>query len=316
MSEFDIVVVGELNVDMILQDISSFPEMGKEKIAKNMILTMGSASAIFASNVARLGAKVGFAGKLGRDYFAEIVLSTLKERGVDCGGIDQDENTQTGITVSLTFPHNYAMVTYMGAMEEFTLEDVRFDYIQKGRHMHLSSFYLQPGLRPGCAELFRRAKAAGLSTSFDPGWDPQEKWAEDTREVLENVDVFLPNEKEALNISGCKTVDGALEELGAYSQVVVIKRGGQGATCLADGEIIRTGIYRVEPVDTTGAGDSFNAGFLYEWLQGSDIRQCLATGTACGALATTKMGGTTASPTKKELREFLVSRHHEAIFMD
>ncbi|MFB0515545.1 MAG: carbohydrate kinase family protein, partial [Candidatus Neomarinimicrobiota bacterium] len=147
MSELDIVVVGELNVDMILQDIASFPEMGKEKIAKNMVLTMGSASAIFASNVARLGARVGFAGKLGRDHFAEIVLHTLRERGVDCGGIDQDESTQTGVTVVMTFPHNYAMITYMGAMEEFTLDDVRFDYIRKGRHMHLSSFYLQPGLR-------------------------------------------------------------------------------------------------------------------------------------------------------------------------
>lgn len=313
MSQLDIVVVGELNVDLILQDISSFPEIGKEKLAKNMVLTMGSASAILASNVARLGTKVGFVGKLGRDQFAEIVMSTLRENNVDCSGITLDDGVQTGVTVALTFPDNYAMITYMGAMEEFALEEVNFDYLQKARHMHLSSFYLQPGLRPGCAALFMRAKAAGLTTSLDPGWDPHEEWREDILEVLEHVDVFLPNKQEALRISGCETEADALERLGGYAAVIVIKRGKQGAICRADGEIIRTRTYQVDPVDTTGAGDSFNAGFLYDWLQGSDIRHCLMSGNACGALATTKMGGTTASPTKEELDGFLAN-HPESIF--
>ncbi|MFB0517061.1 MAG: carbohydrate kinase family protein, partial [Candidatus Neomarinimicrobiota bacterium] len=165
-----------------------------------------------------------------------------------------------------------------------------------------------------CAELFKRAKGAGLTTSFDPGWDPQEEWTEDIMEVLRNVDVFLPNEQEALNISDRKTVDEALAELGSYSQVAVIKQGEEGVTCLADERIIRVRTYRVEPVDTTGAGDSFNAGFLNEWLQGSDIRQCLKAGAACGALATTKMGGATASPTMEELKQFLASHEHEDIF--
>lgn len=313
MKALDVVVIGELNVDMILQDLSSFPEMGKEKIARNMVLTMGSASAILACNIARLGVNVGFVGQLGIDSYADIVLNTLRERGVDTGGVVQNEKTQTGITVALTFPDNYAMVTYMGAMEEFALEEVNFDYLRKARHMHFSSFYLQPGLRPGCAALFMRAKAAGLTTSLDPGWDPHEEWREDILEVLEHVDVFLPNEQEALRISGCETVADALERLGRYAPVIVIKRGKQGAICRADGEIIRTRTYQVDPVDTTGAGDSFNAGFLYDWLQGSDIRHCLMSGNACGALATTKMGGTTASPTKEELDGFLAN-HPESIF--
>lgn len=309
----DIVVVGELNVDLILQDISSFPEIGKEKLAKNMVLTIGSASAILASNVARLGIKVGFVGKLGRDHFAEIVMSTLRENNVDCHGIILDDSVQTGVTVALTFPDNYAMVTYMGAMETFSVEDVNFDYLRKGRHLHFSSYYLQPAMRTGCAELFRRAKEIGLTTSLDPGWDPHEEWREDILEVLEHVDVILPNEQEALHISGCETVADALERLGRYAPVIVIKLGKQGAICRADDEIIRTRTYQVDPVDTTGAGDSFNAGFLCDWLQGSDIRQCLKSGNACGALATTKMGGTTASPTKEELDGFLAN-HPENIF--
>ncbi|UCD37177.1 MAG: carbohydrate kinase family protein [Fidelibacterota bacterium] len=316
MSEFDVVVVGELNVDLILQDVSSLPEMGKEKLAEGMELTMGSASAILASNLARLGVRVGFAGKLGRDRFAEVVLATLEERGVDTGGITQDADARTGITVSMTFPDNYAMVTYMGVMEEYSLEEVPLDYVLQGRHLHLSSFYLQPGLRPGCAELFQRAKEAGLSTSFDPGWDPQEEWAADIKDVLPFVDVFLPNEQEALSISDQSTVAAAISELGGYSPVVVIKQGSGGAVCLAEGESIKTGIYTVNSVDTTGAGDSFNAGFLYEWLGGKDIHQSLKSGSACGALATTKLGGSTASPTIQELESFLDEYRDEPIFVD
>lgn len=311
MAEFDVVVVGELNVDLILHDVSSFPEMGTEKIAKNMVLAMGSASAILASNMANLGAKVGFVGKLGRDHFGEIILNTLKDHGVDCGGIQRDEAARTGVTVSMTFPSNYAMVTYMGAMEKFALQDIDFGYLRKGQHMHLSSFYLLPGLRPACAELFRQAKEAHLTTSFDPGWDPQEEWKEDIQEVLKLVDIFLPNEQEALNISGCRTVGEALDRMDRTCPVVIIKRGKQGALCRVKGETIKTRAFEVESVDTTGAGDSFNAGFLFEWLRGSDVRQCLKVGSACGALTTTKMGGTTASPSREELNHFLAAQTDE-----
>lgn len=313
MDQLDVVVVGELNVDLILQDISSFPEMGKEKLARDMLLTMGSASAILASNLARLGVRVGFAGKLGKDQFAEVVLSTLTERGVDVGGIEQDAESRTGVTVALTFPDNYAMVTFMGAMQEFGIGDVDFEYVATAKHLHLSSYYLQPAIRRDCEVLFGRAKEAGMTTSFDPGWDPEEEWAEDIRKVLQYVDVFLPNEQEALHISGQDTTERALADLGAQSTVVVIKKGGDGAICLANGEVIKTGVYTITPIDTTGAGDSFNAGFLYEFLQGSDIRQCLAAGSACGALATTKLGGSTASPTIQELNSFLDDHRAENV---
>ncbi len=314
MKDLDVVVVGELNVDMILQDLSSFPEMGKEKIAREMVLTMGSASAILACNIARLGVKTGFIGNLGRDSYADIVLGTLKERQVDIGGIRQTGDVQTGITVAMSFPGDYAMVTYMGAMEEFTFDEVDFGYLGRAKHMHLSSYYLQPGLRPRCAELFQKAKAAGLSTSFDPGWDPDEHWEADIIEVLKHVDVFLPNKQEALNISHEDSVEKALATLGGYSPVVVIKLGAEGAVCSANGNRLKTRTFQVNPVDTTGAGDSFNSGFLYQWLQGADIKDCLRTGSACGALAVTKIGGTTASPTAVELESFL-AENTEDIFI-
>ena len=313
MKTFDVIVVGELNADLILQDIPSFPEMGKEKLAKDMVLTMGSASAIMASNIALLGLNVGFSGKLGRDRFGEVVLEGLRDRRVDCSGVFSDPSVKTGVTVVMSFPQDYSMLTYMGAMESFTVDDVDFDYIEKGRHLHFSNFYLQPGMRQGCAELFKRAKKAGLTTSFDPGWDPEENWDRDIFEVFEYIDVFLPNDREALLITGENSLEDALNHLGRMMQTVVVTRGRDGALCRSEGRMISSTVYKVDVKDTTGAGDSFNSGFLYRWLRGGDIRDCMVYGSACGAMATTKMGGSTASPTLEELEAFLIQHPEEII---
>lgn len=313
MKELDIVVVGELNADLILQDIPSFPELGKEKLANEMTLTMGSASAILSTNIARLGLKVGFLGKLGKDRLGEVVLETLRSRGVDLSGIILDESVQTGITVVLSYPDDYAMVTYMGAMADYTVDEVDFEYVQRANHLHLSSVYLQPGMQVGTEELFRKAKDLGLTTSLDPGWDPFEKWDSEIFKTLEHVDVFLPNEQEALHITGTQTVPEALEKLSKVSETVVITQGSRGIICSHQGEIIQSKVYLVEPKDTTGAGDSFNAGFLYQWINGGDIREAIRYGSACGAIATTRLGGSAASPSLKELQEFF-SAHQEDIF--
>lgn len=290
-----------------------FPGIGKEVIARNMLQTLGSASAILASNMARLGMNVGFLGKLGQDYYGDMIISTLEKRNVDCSGIVVGDDVKTGITVSMTFPDDYAMVTYMGAMENFTLDEVNFGYVSSARHMHFSSFYLQPGMRSGCAKLFQKAKDMGLTTSFDPGWDPEEKWEADIFSILDSVDVFLPNESEALNITECHTVEDALETLSRHSSVVVIKQGVNGSILKSDDLVQKTKTYLVAAEDTTGAGDSFNAGFLSRWLKGNNLRECLIAGNACGAIATTKLGGATASPTDRELTEFL-EKHNENIF--
>jgi len=312
MTTFDVIVVGELNADLILQDMPSFPEMGKEKLAKNMTLTMGSASAILATNITRLGLKTGFVGKLGEDHFGEVVLETLKARNVDISGIQFDPGVKTGVTVVLSFPDDYAMVTHMGAMEFFSLDDVDFDYIKQAKHLHLSSFYLQPAMRKGAAELFKKAKDLGLSTSFDPGWDPDEQWENDIFDVLKYVDIFMPNEQESRFISGKEDIQDILNFFADYNEVVVITQGSKGAICRHMDETFQAGVFNVESKDTTGAGDSFNAGFLSKRLAGGDVSTCLRYGSACGAIATTKLGGSTASPTASEAEQFL-EKHSEEI---
>ncbi|MFO7888900.1 MAG: carbohydrate kinase family protein [bacterium] len=313
MKIFDVVVVGELNADLILSDIASFPEIGKEIIAERMTLTMGSASAIFATNMARLGMQVGFVGKLGSDSLGDLVMDTLLDRGVDTTGIFVSDEVKTGITVVMSYPEDYAMLTYMGAMEKFSLDDVNFEYLFQGKHMHLASYYLQPKLRSGCKELFKQCKKAGMSTSLDPGWDPAEGWEKDIIDVLQYVDVFLPNKQEALYISGKSDLNKAIEELSQYASVVVVTKGSEGSLLKSKDGSLQAKTYSVKSVDTTGAGDSFNTGFLYQWLKGGDLEKCLIYGSGAGAIATTKMGGSTASPTIKELQAFLKKRNKEKI---
>jgi sugar/nucleoside kinase (ribokinase family) len=303
--QLDVIVVGELNADLILTGIPSLPEIGKEKIVQGMTLTMGSASAILATNIARLGINVGFIGQLGRDSFGDLVQDTLINRGVDTSGIFVNPDVRTGITVVMSFPDDYAMLTYMGAMQSFSLEDVDFTYLLSAKHMHMSSYYLQPGLRPGFLDLFRRCKEAGLTTSLDPGWDPEEKWEKDIFDIMRHVDVMLPNEQEALFITGAPTLEDALQKLNEYAKTVIIKRGSRGALGISDGRRIGTKAFPVKVIDTTGSGDSFNSGFLYQWLRKGDLKECMIYGSACGAIAATKMGGSTASPNLKELQQFL-----------
>jgi sugar/nucleoside kinase (ribokinase family) len=163
IKKIDIVVVGDLNINLILTGLPSFFEMGKNKLSKDMDFTLGSASAIFASNIAKLGKKVGFLGKIGDDILGDYILQSLLSRNVDTPKIIRVKNEKTGICVSISFPENYAMASFPNVRESFCLEDIDFDYISTARHMHLSSYYFQPGLREGCTELFKHAKELGVT---------------------------------------------------------------------------------------------------------------------------------------------------------
>lgn len=303
MKKLDVVVVGELNVDLILDQIQGFPELGKEKIASAMTLTLGSSSAIFASNLSSLGARVGFIGKLGEDVLGDLVLTSLQKRNVDVGQIIVQGATGTGATVAMNYDHQRAMLTYKGAMDELRLAEVRWDYVQTARHLHLSSYFLQSGIKPDCAALFKRAKDLGLSTSLDTNWDPDERWDPELYEIFPYVDIFLPNEDEAMLIATCKTVEAALDKLAQHVKAVVIKLGKSGALAKQEGMIYKSNGFKVAAVDAVGAGDSFDAGFIFKWLQGGDLHQCLHFGNMCGALSVTKAGGTAAFQSRKQIAQ-------------
>ena len=294
----DVVVVGELNVDLILNQIDQFPQVGKEVLAGKMNLTLGSSSAIFASNLSTLGASTSFIGKIGQDSFGDLVIDSLSTRGVDTRNIIRDETLQTGATIVLNFGEDRAMVTHPGAMEQLTLADVQDHVLKSARHLHMSSIFLQPGLIDQLEALFKNAKKLGLTTSIDPQWDPAERWAVDLEALLPYVDVFMPNAGELMAFTKTSNLQSGIEVLKPYANMLVVKDGRAGAYGWHSGELIHQPPFLNEQVvDSIGAGDSFDAGFISMFIQGKTLQECLSYGALSGAVNTTRPGGTTAFAT-------------------
>jgi sugar/nucleoside kinase (ribokinase family) len=289
----DLVVVGELNIDLVLTDVP-LPEYEKEKLAEDMRFTMGSSSAITAHNFSAIGGRVGFIGKVGTDNFGRFMVEELEKGEVETLAIIKDETLKTGATIVLADRGRKALLTYMGAMTRMTIDDIDWRYVSFARHLHLGCYYLQTGLRPDVPGLFQKAHSLGLTTSIDTNWDPEEKWSEEIFEVLKHTDIFLPNDSEAMQIARSTTVDDAVRKLGEVVRVVVVKCGKNGAIASIEGTIYNSPGISIDPVETTGAGDSFNAGFLYSYLREEELSTCLRYGNACGALAVTEIGGTGA----------------------
>ena len=304
MSEkkFDVIVVGELNVDLILNKIKGFPEIGKEKLADEMTLTLGSSSAIFASNLSALGAKVAFLGKIGKDSFGNLVVDSLREKGVNTDLIIRDGELNTGATIVLNYDEDRAMITHPGAMDYLTLDDITQNKLEKAKHLHFSSYFLQPGLQKDVGSMFKLAKELGLTTSFDAQWDPAEKWQMDIENILPFVDVFFPNRQEILHLTGKTNLNEAIESLNGYINVVVVKMGNEGSYCWNKGEGIHLPAFKNEQVvDAIGAGDSFDAGFIFKFINGHSIKECQRFGNLMGAVNTTAAGGTTAFTNYEEI---------------
>ena len=291
----DVLVVGELNVDLILDKIEKFPEVGKEVIAKNMTLTLGSSSAIFASNISSLGAKTAFLGKIGNDKFGEIVLESLQKSKVNTSLIKVDQQLGTGATIVLNVGEDRANTTYPGAMDFLTVDDIDDSDLKKARHLHFSSYFLQPGMWGRLGDLFKRAKLLGLTTSFDMQWDPNEMWDLDIEGVLPYVDVFLPNEKELMFLTKKDNLFAAIDWIKKYTNILVVKRGNEGSMVHYQDQLTDLPPFlNTQVVDAIGAGDSFNAGFIYKFINGCSIADCQKFGNLTGAVSTTEAGGTAA----------------------
>ncbi len=304
-----ILVVGEINVDLICQGYHAFPSPGREVLVDDFQMVLGSASAICAMGLARLGTPVTFFGKVGDDPTGRFCLNAMRERGIDLDSVIVDRKLKTGVTVAITSPVDRALVSFLGSIAELSERDVPRTLLGKAEHLHVSSYYLQESLRPGVGTLFREARAAGLTTSLDPGFDPSERWEPDLLETLAHVDVFFPNEVELRALSRREEPVEALRSIQLGPTRVVAKLGAEGAMTIdGDGRLLRAPAPAVEVADTTGAGDSFDAGFLHAWLSGEGLMDCLRLGVACGALSTRGLGGTAKQPDLAEAQTFLAAR--------
>jgi sugar/nucleoside kinase (ribokinase family) len=306
MPRFDVTIAGELNLDLILYGLPDELPPERELLADRMMLTLGSSSAIVAYNLAALGSRVGFQSLIGDDSLGQIALDRLQESGVDVSRVRQKHGSiTTGLTIILQRTRWRNMLTYAGTIAELSLFDLDFDSLLDSRHFHLSSLYLQRKLQPDLPELFRRAKAAGLSISLDTNDDPEDLWDGGLKNLLKYVDVFLPNAREATRITGTTDTETAIRQLAEMVPLVVAKLGTGGALAQRGAERFVSPALPIAVVDAIGAGDSFNAGFLHEYLRGSELTTCLASGNRAGALSVTRSGGTEAFRDKAYREHFL-----------
>ena len=295
MKKYDILAIGELNVDLLLNRIAGFPEIGKEIFAQDMTLTLGSSTAIFAANAATLGARVSFIGMIGRDSFGDVVKSTLALRHVDISNLIEVGDAATGLTAILNYDNDRANVTYPGAMSRMGVKDLRPEIIREAKHVHVSSVFLQENLHRDLYEIVRLVKDCGATLSMDVQFDPAENWDFDCAAILPYVDVFMPNEQEIMAITGKDSVDAAVEAIQPRAHVIVVKMGTKGSLLVTpEGRKQLPATLNENVVDAIGAGDSYDAGFVSAFVRGKSLEEYQRIGNLTGAVNTTAAGGTGA----------------------
>jgi sugar/nucleoside kinase (ribokinase family) len=303
----DVCVVGELNPDLILYGVPRDPKPDHEYLVDGFRLTLGSSSAIFAHNLAALGTRVAMAAKIGTDALGEMCVGWLRDANVDTSRVVRSGNVATGASVILTHPGHRFILTYPGTIFDLSYEDLDLDFIFSARHLHIASYYLNRALRPRMAELFHEAKQRGLTTSLDTNDDPEGKWAADLLDALPHVDIFFPNEREAKFITHTDDVNHAIDVLATKVRTLVVKLGPEGAIAREGKREWRCQRISVNALDTVGAGDSFDAGYIDKFLKNAAPQECLDYANLTGAYSTTHEGGTEAFRNREAMTQFLTA---------
>lgn len=312
MPERDLIIAGEVNLDQILYGLPESLPLDRELLASGFRMTLGSSSAILAHNISLLGVRTGFITRVGGDELGRIALERLSASHADLSRIVRDDQATTGVTILLHHGGPRRILTYPGVMFDLSCADFDLDYLATARHFHLSSLFLQPGLHAGLPGLFRTLKGRGITLSLDTNDDPEDRWDGVLGDLLPLVDVLLPNEGEALCITRRDSAEAALNRLCEQVPLVAIKCGAKGARIGRGSERFAAPPISLAPadvVDTIGAGDSFNAGFLAAWLAGFDPETCGRCGNIAGALSVLRPGGTEAFRDPELRRRFLADHN-------
>ncbi len=303
MSGFDLVVVGDANPDVVVRGAPRLLPYGqRERLVDSGDLVLGGSGAITACGAARLGLRTAFVGRVGADAAGDFALAAMARRGVDVRACVVDHEHPTALTVVLVDGVDRSILTAPGCLPFSSLDDLDHDLVATARHVHVSSYFLQPRLTATLPAWFAALREAGIGTSMDTNDDPSGAWDSAVRNSIAHTDVILPNEEEAIALVGCEPGDlaEACRRLATMSRLPVVKRGANGGWAWRDGRAVSVPGLPVEPVDTVGAGDSFNAGFIAGLLSGLGDVGALRLATACGSLSTLAAGGTAGQPTLGE----------------
>jgi sugar/nucleoside kinase (ribokinase family) len=283
---------------MIFRGLSRPTLPGTEVFAEEFRLLPGGAFTL-AMALRRLGHDVVWSTDFGNDLFSQHVLAVARAEGLNEIGFRHHRIPLRSITVVLSYPSDRAMITYQDKVSPPSLATLL--------RRHRPRMLLLPALQYGQDIQAALCLAHELGTQVFMDCQDIRGTTVDTpllRDTLRQVDFFAPNTDEALRLTGTTTVDDALDALADLVDTVIIKRGSTGATAVQRGQRCDIASIPVMALDTTGAGDCFNAGFIHAQLTGHDFPGCLAAAVACGAAAVTDLG-CSAAPNLVELRRWL-----------
>lgn len=305
MKKWDVFVYGDCNVDLIIQGVRELPGPGREREVEGIGTYTGGGAALFSMGIGKLGMKPVLQSAVGDDFYSRFILEQLKAAHVDCSLVERREKEHTGITLSFTDHRDRAFLTDKGTNRSIHLERLNLEALRETSHIHLTGYEGIKNHGEYAKALKEIRSVKGITVSFDVGWDDTGEWGEQIYELFPYLDLVFMNETEALHYTRKSSPREAARDMARSVGVAVVKLGSQGAAAAREGELFVAPAYRVEAVDTTGAGDSFNAGFIYGWLKRRTLGECLACGNACGAMSVRMAGGNTGFPTREELEDWM-----------
>lgn len=281
-----VLSIGRIYCDLIFTGLETMPMLGREVFADSMNIAAGGGAFIMAAYSAHAGRKTALLSRLGTDALSHGIETELAASGVDLRFLDRATDAGPQVTVAIINGRERAFLSRRaGPAEPATLAAALA--WPEARHLHIAEFATLAEI-PG---LVARAKANGLTVSLDPSWDEKLIFDKGFLARCSGVDVFLPNVEEATAITGQSDPAEALERLSAFFPVVALKAGAEGAYLASDGRHLHRQAPTVPVVDTTGAGDAFNAGLIHAWLEGRAAEDCLSESIAMGSLAVQAAGG-------------------------
>jgi sugar/nucleoside kinase (ribokinase family) len=301
-----LICAGEFFFDFIFYGLAGPPRLGEELITDNFVLDLGGGAPITATVAARLGRQVELVTVLGKSVLDAFALQQMDRRGLRRALVRQSGKfLMGGLTVAVSTARDRYFLTANGANEavaDHLLGPAVRAAMTRAQHVH---FALSPRQWRRFPRMLAGLRRRGVTTSWDMGWRPEAMRDPHFRSTLAAVDVLFMNEPEALRFANAKSIDNALQRLRARGQTVVVKLGKRGAVADVDGRRVRATGMKVKAIETTGAGDAFDAGFLHLWMDGADLEQCLRAGNICGALSTRLPGGSAGAPAAAELKRLM-----------
>jgi sugar/nucleoside kinase (ribokinase family) len=307
---FDVTCVGILVADAIARTVDGLPESGKLELIDKIELFSGGCAANSAIDMSKLGLNIAIVGKIGNDGFGKFMFNSLKDEKVNVEGLKVDGNTGTSSSlVTVDSNGERSFLHYLGANAEFVIDDINFDIIENSKIIFVAGTMLMPkfdGIQ--CADFLKKVKEMGKYTVLDTAWDSKGRWMNLLNPCMKYIDLFIPSLEEAIMFSGKEEPEEISDVfLSMGVKTVVIKLGKKGCFIKdQNGEKHLIPTYtKVKAVDTTGAGDSFVAGFLTGLTKGWNLYECGKFANAVGTHCVMAAGASTGIKNFEETFMFI-----------